>query len=65
MRLIDAMVIDEIINEASDGAIVCLSFIQEMVANHDERIFSSAILSRLEEVKTLIKQLNDKVSIKK
>ena len=41
--------------KATDGAIVCLSTIQEMIADHDERLFSSVMISRLEEVKAVIK----------
>ena len=47
----------EILDKAADGAVIGLFTLQEMIADRDERIFDSAILSRLEEMKTVIKLL--------
>ena len=49
----------EMLEKASNGAIVGLTTIQEMIADHDERIFRSAMLSRIEEIKILIKMLKE------
>ena len=50
----------ELLNKASDGAVIALSTLQEMVADKDERIFNSSILSRIEEIKTVIKMLKER-----
>lgn len=47
----------ETLGKAADGAVIALFTIQGMIADRDERIFDSAILSRLEEIKTVIKLL--------
>ena len=47
----------ELLNKAANGATIALSSLQEMISDHDERIFNSAILSRIEEIKKLIELL--------
>ena len=47
----------ETLGKAADGAVIALFTMQGMIADRDERIFDSAILSRLEEMKTVIKLL--------
>ena len=49
----------EMLEKASNGAIIGLTTIQEMLADHDDRIFCSAMLSRIEEIKILIKMLKE------
>ena len=50
----------ELLSKAVDGAIIGLSALQEMIADKDERIFDSAMLSRIEEIKKVIKILNER-----
>ena len=50
----------QLLDKAADGAVIALFTIQGMIADRDERIFDSAILSRLEEMKTVIKLLRER-----
>lgn len=51
---------NETLNKAADGAVIGLYTLQGMIADRDERIFDGAILSRLEEIKTVIKLLRER-----
>ena len=46
--------------KALDGMYAGLSTMQEMIADKDKRLFSSAIISRLEEMKMLTKFMKEK-----